>query len=193
MTNLGKPFTKTEIIAAFKAEWPVVHQYFSDFSQDQFFSSPDDVWTPADNLVHLIKSVSPVITALGTPKAALKLRFGKAKHASRSLAEVRAMYMEFANAGLAIAPGSYIPQIKEVSETERANILAKWLEKGEKLMVGVEKWADKDFDEVQLPHPLLGNLTLREILCFTLYHNMHHVNDVQRMINQPEVEWFEEG
>lgn len=33
-------------------------------------------------------------------------------------------------------------------------------------------------------------MTVREILFFTLYHNMHHVNDVQRLLGQPEAEWF---
>jgi hypothetical protein len=31
-----------------------------------------------------------------------------------------------------------------------------------------------------MPHPLLGKLTVREMLLFTLYHNLHHVQNVAR-------------
>jgi hypothetical protein len=32
-----------------------------------------------------------------------------------------------------------------------------------------------------LPHPLLGPLSVREMLFFTVYHNTHHVLNVQRL------------
>lgn len=38
----------------------------------------------------------------------------------------------------------------------------------------------------QLPHPLLGPLTVREMLLFTLYHNRHHVEVVRtRAVMRP--------
>jgi hypothetical protein len=39
-------------------------------------------------------------------------------------------------------------------------------------------WREADLDRYLLPHPLLGKLTLREMLHFTLYHNYHHVQSV---------------
>ena len=35
-----------------------------------------------------------------------------------------------------------------------------------------------DLDRYRLPHPLLGKLTVREMLFFTVYHNYHHVRSV---------------
>lgn len=58
------------------------------------------------------------------------------------------------------------------------------------MQAALGKWSDKALDSYLLPHPLLGKMTVREILFFTLYHNLHHVNDVQRLLNQPETEWF---
>jgi len=34
---------------------------------------------------------------------------------------------------------------------------------------------EDDLDRVMLPHPLLGKLTLREMLFFTIYHVEHHL------------------
>ena len=33
-------------------------------------------------------------------------------------------------------------------------------------------------DRYRLPHPLIGKLTLRELLLWTLYHNAHHVQRI---------------
>ena len=37
-----------------------------------------------------------------------------------------------------------------------------------------------DLDAVLLPHPLLGKLTVREMLFFTVYHVQHHRALVER-------------
>jgi hypothetical protein len=38
----------------------------------------------------------------------------------------------------------------------------------------VGHWREEDLDRYRLPHPLLGKLTVREMLLFTVYHNYHH-------------------
>ena len=190
MTNLGNPFSKEEMTSAIELESVAVADFFQAIAQDEFFKAPQGIWTPADNLVHLIKSISPIGRALSVPKTALRLRFGKAKHRSQNLAGVRAAYMTFADAGQAISTPAFEPQVTEHTAAERERILTKWGQKNKALVAGMGSWSEEDLDFYQLPHPLLGNLTVREMLFFTLYHNMHHVNDVCRLLDRPEVEWF---
>jgi len=38
----------------------------------------------------------------------------------------------------------------------------------------VEKFTEQELDTLILPHPLLGKLTIREMLYFTIYHVGHH-------------------
>lgn len=190
MIQLGEPYSSDEIIAALSAETDAVHSFFADIDPDLFFSAPAGIWSPADNLVHLIKSSAPVVMALKLPKLALRLRFGKAQAASRTVAEVRAEYTDVALAGGAVATGGYVPEVDDFSAENRTNILAKWHAKSSELVAVIPKWSEKHLDQYVLPHPLLGDMTVREILFFTLYHNMHHVNDVQRLLVLPESEWF---
>lgn len=51
-------------------------------------------------------------------------------------------------------------------------------ELSQQLWSAIDVWRDADLDRYLLPHPLLGKLTLREMLFFTLYHNYHHVQSV---------------
>jgi hypothetical protein len=43
----------------------------------------------------------------------------------------------------------------------------------------VARWPENALDRRLLPHPLLGRLTVREMLFFTVYHNRHHVDVVR--------------
>ena len=190
MIQLGLPYTKQEIVAALKMEFTAVHTFFARIDEEQFLAGPTGVWSPAENLVHLIKSCAPVIMALNIPRTALRIRFGWVKHELRTLAQVRHTYVHEALANGGKAGGPFLPEVLEPLAGAQARILAKWQEKGVELQAALEKWSDKALDQYLLPHPLLGKMTVREILFFTLYHNLHHVNDVQRLLNQPESEWF---
>ena len=45
---------------------------------------------------------------------------------------------------------------------------------------------EKDLDFYVLPHPLIGKLTLREMLFFCIYHVQHHHKITQEIIrNSP--------
>lgn len=193
MIQLGQPFSKSEILEAWTAEVTAVHDFFAAIETATFFTAPPDVWSPAENLVHLIKSSAPVVMALNIPKTALRIRFGRVKHDSRSLAQVRHTYLNDALANGGQAGGPFLPKVHDnFTDANKTNILGKWQKKGGELAAALNKWSDKDLDNFLLPHPLLGKMTVREIMFFTLYHNLHHVRDVQRLLGQPEVEWFEE-
>ena len=193
MFQLGAPFTKSEVVAAFTRQYKAVHDFFAAIAVEPFFTAPAGIWSPAENLVHLIKSCAPVIMALNMPKTMLRIRFGWVGHESRTLAQVRHTYVQDALGSGGQAGGPFVPEVKDDFSAAHQNaILGKWLDKGTELHASLEKWSDKDLDSYLLPHPLLGKMTVREILFFTLYHNLHHVNDVQRLLGQPESEWFAE-
>ena len=43
----------------------------------------------------------------------------------------------------------------------------------------LDKFSEEDLDKFILPHPLLGKLTMREMMYFTIYHAQHHENIVK--------------
>jgi len=57
-------------------------------------------------------------------------------------------------------------------------VLQRWQKVAAGLDAVLERWDDKRLDRYQLPHPVLGKLTVREMLFFTLYHNKHHASRV---------------
>ncbi|MGD9719624.1 MAG: DinB family protein [Pirellulales bacterium] len=147
---------------------------------ERFFEPPaDGGWTAAQNVVHLIWSTSPVTTALGLPRWVLRLLFGKAAIPSRSFVEVRAAYRALlAEGGQA---GRYGPAARPLPSdplAARQQLLNKWRDVVPRLIAATRRWDETSLDRYRLPHPLLGKLTMREILYFTLYHLGHHATHV---------------
>lgn len=190
MTQLGIPYSRNEIVTALSAETDLVHDFFTAIPPEQFFTSPSNEWSPAENLVHLIKSCAPVAVGLKAPKIFLRLRFGLAKRNSRSLGKVVRDYQATLEDG-GEAGGDYLPLVETTTDAERERILAKWREIGERVVAGMGKWSEKQLDKYAVVHPLLGQMTVREIMFFTLYHNMHHINQVSDLLGKDQVAWFD--
>ena len=45
----------------------------------------------------------------------------------------------------------------------------------DKMIARLSSWSESKLDTYLLPHPLLGKLTLREMLFFSVYHIEHHL------------------
>ena len=174
------PDTGPQIAASLGALNTQCTSLWRQFSDSEFFEQPaDGGWSPAQNVVHLIKSTSPITKALGMPRFVLRLLFGKARIPSRTFTEVRAAYRAvLAEGGQA---GSYAPprptNIGD-SESVRQRLLERWESVLPQLSDAIGRWDEDSLDHYRLPHPLLGKLTVREMLYFTLYHVGHHADVV---------------
>jgi len=184
--ELKDPFTKVELLESFAAVHQEVAAYFSAIALENFFNNPAGKWSPAENLLHLIKSVKPVTMAMKRPRWQLRLLFGKPQAASRRFAQIQATYQRaLANGGK--AAGRFIPSIRELPSHHDQygnSLVQKWNTTGESLIAILRNWKDENLDAYLLPHPLLGKLTIREMLFFSLYHDIHHVNNVQKLLEQ---------
>lgn len=137
---------------------------------DFLFAAPDK-WSAGQQLEHIYRAVRPVTLAFGLPKLVPRLLFGKANRPSRSYeALVNKYHEKLAAGGKASAP--YIP--KTVLFNQRNFLKVKLLRSVAKLTRNLNKYSEAELDTFILPHPLLGKLTLREMLYFTMYHVEHH-------------------
>lgn len=136
-----------------------------------FTYAPEGKWTAGQQLDHIIKSISPVNMAMGLPKFILQWKFGTANRPSRSYEALTEKYnLKLQEGGK--ASGRFIPLPASVHQKDdplkQLSLLVK------KLCRKTEKYSEEALDKYILPHPLLGKLTLREMLYFTAYHVEHH-------------------
>jgi len=151
------------------------HQQFADYietlSTSDFIKSLPGKWTPGQQTDHIVKSVSPVAMAFGLPKIAPKLLFGKSTRKSKSYDELIDKYkLKLLQGGK--ASGKFVP--KEIPTGEKFILPKAVIHYINTLCKHVEKTSEDDLDTYVLPHPLLGKLTFREMVYFTIYHVQHH-------------------
>lgn len=164
--------TKEEIITALDEKISSFNDFIHSMSREEFEHAPEGKWSAGQNLDHLIRSIRPLLLAYSLPRLILKTVFGKTNRPSRSYVELVKKYKDRLGKG-GRARGPFIPPA--ISFNQKKSLLEKYNSHKGRLISKVKNYKEEDLDYYILPHPLLGKITLREMLFFTIYHNEHHL------------------
>ena len=138
--------------------------------------APDGAWTAGQHLLHMIKSTKPLAVGAGYPRILLRWKFGKTAGVSASYEEVVDRYKgKLAEGGQ--ATGEFVP--RKVESKERDVLVKRQKNEMSVLVNNLHKWSEKNLDNTAVPHPLIGKITLREMLYFTIYHLEHHLKTLE--------------
>lgn len=182
MIEVQNPYRKEALIKTLENTCTELERYFNSLAVEAFFRKPSDKWSPSENLSHLTKSANAVTTGLRLPKVIIGLKFGKAARNSRLYPQVREAYLKKLVEGAKSVKKFEPDQMKPDTDLQshKDEILKKWNETNSKLIRKLNKWEEKTLDLYLLPHPILGRVTVREMIMFTIYHNVHHLTNVQK-------------
>jgi hypothetical protein len=180
MFDTGTPATGAEFRSALSTLLGEGMTYQSPRSDAWFFAPQGSAWSPAVHYRHLRKSSSALLKGVRLPRLMLQLRFGRHRGPSRSFTELRQVYLDMIAAG-AKAKGGFVPS-EEPSPPDpsgrRQEILTRWTSVTIELTNAIAEWDEASLDRLQVPHPLLGDLSMREMMAFTVFHTAHHLQRV---------------
>jgi hypothetical protein len=114
------------------------------------------------------------------PKWLIKIIFGRSNRSGKTYDELINKYHLKLNDG-GRASGRFIP--KEVTSSEKNKIIDLLNSDLLSMTKNLKKFTETELDEIVLPHPLLGKITIREMMYFTIYHVEHHMNLTKRNID----------
>jgi len=166
-------YDKGQIIEQLNNQSKELTDWFEAQSSERLEFGPDEAWKAGQHLLHLIKSTKPLTKGLAFPRLVLRFKFGRVKQPSRDYEGKIAFYQDGLKKG-GRATGGYVP--RETKAVEKDKMIDRFKGEIDGLIKAIECWNDSKLDKAQLPHPLLGNLTVREMLYFTIYHMEHHLN-----------------
>lgn len=160
---------KDEIAQALNESHEAFLEFAGGLSDEDFNASRNEKWSTAEQVDHIRRGIAPLAQAFALPKFVPRMLFGKAASASRDYDTIVATYRQkLAEGGR--ASGRFIPD----SDHERTALAAAVRSKLSSLIKGFSKLSEEELDAIRLPHPILGKLTVREMLYFTIYHVRHH-------------------
>ena len=153
------------------------HRNFTEFilalSAKEYSYSPAGKWNAGEHLDHILRGVSAVETALSLPKFVSGFLFGKADRDSSDYDTLVANYRARLESG-GKASGKFIPDKNEIAKREK--LVEKLINSVNGLNRKLETYSEGQIDQLLIPHPLIGKLTTREMMYFTIYHVEHHHN-----------------
>lgn len=170
-----------QLISKISEAFEEVFVLCSKLEVQEFESSTNDKWSPREQVEHLLLSTKPVVKSLRAPRERLAA-FGFSSEPPRNYQEIVETYQQYLNDG-AKAIDRFIPA-KNPSQLNKKALLDDWKLTAHFLRQNIREWFDADLDSYCLPHPLMGNLAIREMLYFTLYHTHHHLNQIHTSLNQ---------
>jgi hypothetical protein len=167
--------TKDSLLIETKRATHTAVTWYDAISANEFFVRHGAAWSASDNVDHLIRAIRMVMLALRLPKFLLRVLFGVVKRPSRSYAEVCKAYEDVLATG-AGAGGVYLPDQQSPADPQQAKeiLLERLTKAGQSFTDAIQSWPEAALDQYQLPHPLLGKLTVRETLFFSIYHVLRH-------------------
>jgi hypothetical protein len=145
--------------------------YMQILTEQEYLFAMSEKWSAGQQLDHLVRSTKPLILAVRLPRFLVQLIFGKANRPSKSYEELVEKYLQKINAG-AKATGNFIPPM--VGYDKKENLIKELNAIITKINKGLQNFTEEELDECILPHPLLGKITFREMIYFTIYHVDHH-------------------
>ena len=138
------------------------------FSEELFVGK----WTAGQHVEHLRMSTKPVNTIMKLPKLVLRYKWGTCNRAERSFEELVHKYETKLQEVKPKAPSRFSPRF--VSNSEKNTVLDHLDNERHTMIKLTHKWSEKALSKYVIPHPLLGKLSVREMLYFTILHTDHH-------------------
>ena len=141
-------------------------------SDEQFTQHLSGKWSVADVMQHLYLSARPVARLMTGPRNVL-MQWGKADTPSRTYDEIAVNYAKVLGTG-AKAPGTMSPRLEDMQVGKNV-LVERFTSVYQMLADAIGSWSDQELDTYCMPHPVLGKLTVREMMIFTSVHTRHHL------------------
>lgn len=168
---------KQEIITASENIFRQFSETCSGMNDETLFARPSDKWSVAENIQHLVISITTTTLAYSLPKFLVKWAGGTPNRKSRSFDELKEKYYKKLSEG-GRASARFVPKPIEIKYGKQ-KLLNNWNKATVKYIKALtSKRTEQDLDNYLARHPLLGRITLRELCYFTIFHTQHHLNSI---------------
>ncbi len=167
---------KQELIDRFLQNHRALIVYVDAITEEQFTTNKEGKWSPAQQLKHVQLCLHPMTQALAS-KDYIKAKFGTTDHIVQTYGQIVEQYKAALDKG-GKAPERFVPQ--SASMEDKAMLKHELEVQLQTIQELFSNYTDEEVDTLILPHPLLGNLSIRELFYLMTYHATHHLLQTQK-------------
>ena len=153
--------------------------YVLALSEPDFNYALPEKWNAGEHLQHILISVSKLNKAICNPKYILPIEAMQPIRALMDYNTLVGVYLDRIKQG-AKANLPFVPE--KVTIEQRDQLVNDVQATVADLCTKFDMYDEKQLDTLTIPHPLLGVLTLREMIYFTIEHAAHHYELTKKYI-----------
>ena len=165
--------SQAELVQALEARHREVGAYFSSLPETTFLADHSPKWNPAQHLIHLTRSSTRITQGLQA-----RDQLPNHETPSRGYEAIREAYLATLNQAAAELLERVGASVQVEAGSSQAQIVNAYLQAGMNLREAMQTWNESELDAKAMPHPVLGTISVREMLEFVVYHDLHHLNGV---------------
>jgi hypothetical protein len=173
------PATQAEILEALKSNAASIAEFFSGQPDRVILSGDPDHWGPGHHLEHITRTSIAVQRGLRSKSLPLH-----SVSCSRSYAEIR----DAATESLAATPKDRLLEMGRIvviaPGARGADLVEAFVGASAGLRAAAAEWSEEELDRHALTHPLIGEMTVREMLFFCIVHERHHLKIVRTRLSE---------
>ena len=151
---------KDEILDILETKHQELFSWLENQPQENWVLGPEKKWSTSQHIQHLADSLQLLNKALSYPRFFLKYKFGICNRESRDY--------------------NTIVKLNKPTLKEKKRLITKLQIQQKKLQYKTKKISEKNLDSLVIPHPIMGKMTIREIIMWTVYHTEHHTKTLQK-------------
>jgi uncharacterized damage-inducible protein DinB len=179
---MNNPHSKLEISTTLNQQKLELQKLLLSIDPEKFFDGSSEHWSVAHHLQHLTSAIGRVAGGLANPSVLP----AREPSASKTFEDLKQSYLS----ALASTPSEKLSAMgSRVTLEEYENPQAYKTQMISTIDAAIvnfntalENFPESQLEESGMPHPLLGLISSREMVFFTVYHNTHHRDRILRLL-----------
>lgn len=178
-------YNKLEIIAALQTQKLEIPAFLSIIPTQQFFDGSSEKWSVGYHIQHITSAMNRVAGGLQNAGVLPKR---EPVTPSRDFATMRETYSET----LRNTPRETLRQLgsrvtleeHESPDAYKTQMISSFKDAITNFNTALEHFDEANLESLGMPHPIMGLLSSREMVFFIVFHNTHHQNGIQKLLEQ---------
>ena len=135
-------------------------------------------WSVSQNVEHINIALIRLGNYLALPKLSIESNFGLSERTSTNYVKIFKVFRNTFENGIKTTD-DFVPKIN--LETSIIELVDQGKNSLDVFISNLRNWTEEELDLYNCPHPVLGKITVREILYFTIYHVQHHNETINKI------------
>ncbi len=170
---------KNALIQDIDKSFAEVISWYDSHPQEKFDTIVrEGKWTAGQHLEHLNITWDVLLKVMKMPKFFLSYKFGKCNREERDVDTIVGKYQSKLQGLPAVTTSRFEP--KPIHHNEKQKSIDHFKKSNQRITKKLSRWSESHLSTYLIPHPLIGRMTVREMMSWAAYHNRHHLKTLAR-------------